>query len=35
MSGWIIFWIVVAALIVFAIAVNFRDIIRYLKIRTM
>lgn len=29
MSGWIIFWIV------FAIAVNFRDIMRYLKIRTM
>jgi hypothetical protein len=35
MSGWVIFWIIVAALIVFAIVVNLRELIRYLKIRSM
>jgi hypothetical protein len=35
MSGWAIFWIIVAALIVFAIIVNLRELIRYLKIRSM
>ena len=35
MSGWMIFWIIVAALIVFAIVVNLRELIRYLKIRSM
>jgi hypothetical protein len=35
MSGWAIFWIIVAALIVFAIVVNLRELIRYLKIRSM
>ena len=35
MSGWVIFWIIVAALIVFGIVVNLRELIRYLKIRSM
>jgi len=35
MSGWMIFWIIVAALIVFAIVVNLRELIRYLRIRSM
>jgi len=35
MSGWVIFWIIVAALIVFAIVVNLRELIRYLRIRSM
>ena len=35
MSGWAIFWIIVAALIVFGIVVNLRELIRYLKIRSM
>jgi len=35
MSGWVIFWIIVAALVVFGIVVNLRELIRYLKIRSM
>jgi hypothetical protein len=35
MSGWAIFWIIVAALIAFAIVVNLRELIRYLRIRSM
>jgi hypothetical protein len=35
MSGWVIFWIIVAALIVFGIVVNLRELIRYLRIRSM
>ena len=35
MSGWAIFWIIVAALVVFGIVVNLRELIRYLKIRSM
>ena len=35
MSGWEIFWIVVAVLIAVLIFTNLRDLIRYLKIRSM
>ena len=35
MSGWEIFWIVVALLIAALILTNLRDLIRYLKIRSM
>ncbi len=35
MSGWTIFGIVVAAVIVIGILANLRDIRRYLKIRSM
>jgi phosphotransferase system glucose/maltose/N-acetylglucosamine-specific IIC component len=35
MSGWAIFWIIVAVLIVVGILMNLRDLIRYLKIRSM
>ncbi len=35
MSGWTIFWLVVAILIVLAILMNLRDIMRYLRIRSM
>ena len=35
MSGWEIFGIVVAALIVLAVLWNLRDILRYLRIRSM
>jgi len=35
MSGWVIFWIIVAALVVFGIVVNLRELIRYLRIRSM
>lgn len=35
MSGWEIFGIVVAVLLVLLILVNLRDLIRYLKIRSM
>jgi hypothetical protein len=35
MDGWMIFWIVVAALIVFGVLSNLRDILRYLRIRAM
>lgn len=35
MSGWAIFWIIVAALVVLGVLANLRDIIRYLKIRSM
>jgi len=35
MSGWTIFWLIVAILIVIAILMNLRDIMRYLKIRSM
>ncbi|MGH6822686.1 MAG: hypothetical protein ACRECP_06875 [Methylocella sp.] len=35
MSGWLIFLIVIAALVVFGIVVNLRDLLRYLKIRSM
>ena len=35
MSGWAIFWIMVAVLIVVGILMNLRDLIRYLKIRSM
>lgn len=32
---WMLFWLVVVALILFAIAVNLRDLVRYFKIRRM
>jgi|HubBroStandDraft_6_1064221.scaffolds.fasta_scaffold641039_3 phosphotransferase system glucose/maltose/N-acetylglucosamine-specific IIC component len=35
MSGWAIFWIIVAVLIVVGILMNLRELIRYLKIRSM
>ena len=35
MSLWVIFWIVIAALIVFGVVVNLRDLLRYLRIRSM
>lgn len=35
MSGWTIFWLIVAILIVLAILMNLRDIMRYLRIRSM
>jgi Sec-independent protein translocase protein TatA len=35
MSGWTIFWIVVAALVIFGILTNLRELIRYLRIRNM
>jgi hypothetical protein len=35
MSGWEIFWILVAVLIALLILTNLRDLIRYLKIRSM
>lgn len=35
MSGWAIFWIIVVALVVLVLLVNWRDIRRYLKIRSM
>ena len=35
MSGWAIFWIIVAVLIVVGILMNLRELIRYLKIRRM
>jgi hypothetical protein len=35
MSGWEIFWIIVAVLIALLIISNLRDFIRYLRIRSM
>jgi len=35
MSGWEIFGIIVLLLIIGLVAVNFRDIVRYIKIRSM
>ena len=35
MSGWAIFWIVVAVLILALILTNLRDLMRYLRIRSM
>jgi hypothetical protein len=35
MSGWEIFWTVVAVLVALGFLVNLRDIIRYLRIRFM
>jgi len=35
MSGWAFFWIIVAVLIVVGILMNLRELIRYLKIRSM
>ncbi len=35
MSGWTIFWIIVVVLIAIAISMNLRDILRYLRIRSM
>ncbi|CAI8971340.1 DUF1294 domain-containing protein [Pseudomonas sp. IT-P253] len=35
MSGWTIFWLLILALIVALVVVNFHDIKRYLKIRNM
>jgi phosphotransferase system glucose/maltose/N-acetylglucosamine-specific IIC component len=35
MSGWAIFWIIVAVLIVVGILMNLRDLIRYIRIRSM
>jgi hypothetical protein len=35
MSGWTIFWLLILALIVVLVVVNFHDIKRYLKIRNM
>ncbi len=35
MSGWEIFWILVAVLIVAGILMNLRELLRYLRIRSM
>lgn len=35
MGGWMIFWIVVAVLIIAAIAFNIKDLLRYIKISMM
>jgi len=35
MSGWDVFWIIVLVLVVLAILMNLRDIIRYIRIRAM
>jgi len=35
MSGWAIFWIIVAALVVLGILANLRELIRYFRIRSM
>jgi hypothetical protein len=35
MSGWAIFWLVLAALIVVGIGINLRELIRYFRIRNM
>ncbi len=35
MSGWAFFWIIVVVLIVVGILMNLRDLLRYLKIRSM
>jgi hypothetical protein len=35
MSGWEIFWILVATLIVVGILMNLRELLRYLRIRSM
>jgi len=35
MSGWEIFWIVVAVLIALLILTNLRDLLRYMRIRSM
>ena len=35
MSGWTVFWIIVALLILYIVKQNLPDIIRYLKIRSM
>jgi len=35
MSGWAIFWIIVAVLIVVGILMNLRDLMRYFRIRSM
>lgn len=35
MSGWTIFWIIVLLLVAGGVAVNFHDIKRYLRIRSM
>ncbi len=35
MNGWLLLLLVIAALIVFAVVLNLRELIRYLKIRNM
>jgi hypothetical protein len=35
MSGWAIFWIIVAVLFVVGILMNLRELIRYFRIRSM
>ena len=35
MSGWAIFWIIVAVLIVVGILMNLRELMRYFRIRSM
>ena len=35
MSGWAIFFIIVAVLVVVGILINLRDLMRYLRIRSM
>lgn len=35
MSGWAIFWIIIAVLIVVGILMNLRDLMRYFRIRSM
>jgi hypothetical protein len=35
MSGWEIFWIVVVVLIALLILTNLRDLLRYMRIRSM
>jgi hypothetical protein len=35
MSGWAIFWLIVAVVIVLMILLNLRDLLRYIKISNM
>jgi hypothetical protein len=35
MSGWAVFWIIVAVLFVVGILMNLRELIRYFRIRSM
>ena len=35
MSGWTLFWILVLIVVALAIVANYRDLVRYMKIRNM
>ena len=35
MSGWTLFWILVLIVVALAIVANYRELIRYMKIRNM